>query len=73
MCRVFRKSPVYGELSSMMDMPDQLPAETYTILADKAFPLVKEIMTPYKGKAHNLTAAQRKFNKHLSSKRSVCY
>ena len=69
--RVFRKAPIYKEMSSLMQIPYQLPVETYTILADKAFPLVKEIMTPYKGKVHNLTAAQRKFNKHLSSKRSV--
>ena len=59
------------ELSSLMHIPNQLPVETFTILADKAFPLVKDIMTPYKGKPENLTAAQRKFNRNLSSKRMV--
>ena len=54
-----------------MDIPNQMAAETYTILADKAFPLVKEVMTPYKGMPNNLTPAQRKFNQHLNSKRHV--
>ena len=54
-----------------MHIPNQFPTETYSILADKAFPLVKEIMTPYKGHPANLTPGQRKFNRNLNSKRQV--
>ena len=69
--RVFRHSPIYTELTHMMRFANQLPAHTYTILADKAFPLVKEVMTPYRGRPENLTPAERKFNRHLNSKRQV--
>ena len=71
--RVFENAPIYQYLSTLMNIPNQMAAETYSILADKAFPLVKEVMTPYKGKPQNLTPAQRKFNRHLNSKRHVCF
>ena len=69
--RVFENAPIYHHLSTLMDMPNQMAAESYSIQADKAFPLVKEVMTPYKGRPENLTPAQRKFNRHLNSKRHV--
>ena len=58
-------------MTDLMYIPNLLPTETYSILADKAFPLVRDVMTPFKGKPANLTPAQRKFNKHLNSKRQV--
>ena len=47
-------------------------AESYSILADKGFTLVKEVMTPYKGNPHRLSVEKRKYNRHLNSKRQVC-
>ena len=54
-----------------MYFPWQLHAETFSILADSAFPLVEQVMTPYKGHPLNLSAGQSKFNCHLNSKRQV--
>ena len=71
--RVFENAPIYQHLSSLMNIPNQMAGETYSILADKAFPLVKEVMTPYRGLPAHLTPAQRKFNRHLNSKRHVRY
>ena len=47
-------------------------SETFSILADKAFPLCPEIMTPFKGKKDvKLTKKQSDFNSHMNSKRQV--
>ena len=54
-----------------MQIPNPFIAESYTILADKAFPLMKEIMTPHRGRPEDLTPGQRTFNQHLKSKHQV--
>ena len=46
--------------------------ETYHIVGDKAFPLKKHILTPYKkNQKRRRTRAQKRYNKHLASKRQV--
>ena len=37
-CRVFENSPIYQHLSTLMNIPNQMAAQTYSILADKSFP-----------------------------------
>ena len=69
--RVFKESLIYTRLAGLMKIPDQMPLEMYSILADKAFSTTQEVMTPYKGHPTTLTPAQRKFNRHLNSKRQV--
>lgn len=47
--------------------------DTYHILGDQAYPLSKEVMTPYQDITlrGGLTPQERLFNRHLSSKRQV--
>ena len=69
--RVFRKSPISKKLPTLMRMPMEMGVQSYSILADKGFPLSREVMTPYRGKPHKLTPAKRKFGRHLNTKRQV--
>ena len=70
--RVFANSPIFKRLRHMMDVPVRFLAESFTILADKAFPLCPEIMTPYKKDRDTpLTEKQWVFNMHMNSKRQV--
>ena len=71
--RVFEEAPISGRLQGLMLFRHLMPAETYTILADKGFTLVQEIMTPYRGHPTALSLDQRKFNRHLNSKRQVIF
>lgn len=70
--RVFRNSGLPITLQSdLYDGPVPLE-DTYHILGDSAFPLAKEVMTPYtKPRTRGLTAEEKLFNRHLSSKRQV--
>ena len=46
--------------------------DTYHIVGDKAFPLKKYILTPYKKyQKRRRTRVQKIYNKHLASKRQV--
>ena len=71
--KVFRNNPLY------LTLPARLRAavnarliETYHILGDGAYPLNAQVLTPFKKPpGRDLNAAQKKFNKHLSSKRNV--
>ena len=45
--------------------------ETYHIIGDSAYPMSNYLMAPYKARGVKLTEAQKKFNTHLASKRSV--
>ena len=56
------------ELQAKLRLPGIPTQHTYHLIADSAFPCLKEIMTPYRRHA-GMTALERKFNKHLSSKR----
>ena len=51
-----------------MNVPNRNLQDSYHLVADSAFPVVKEIMVPYKRYGGPLNDRQKKFNKHLSSK-----
>ena len=56
-----------------MDSDATYITDTYHIVGDKAFPLKKHILTPYKKyQKRRRTRAQKIYNKHLASKRQVC-
>lgn len=69
---VFRNSPITDFLADALHVPGRGMRQSYHLLGDKAFPILVQLMTPYRDYAHNpLTHAQRIFNQHLSSKRQV--
>ena len=59
------------DLPDLMHIPDQRLDETYHLIGDSAYPLSNYLLTPYKRRGAGITAAKKKFNTHLSSKRSV--
>ena len=73
--RVFRNNPLYLSLPDRLKkQPEGRLVETYHIVGDSAFPLSPQLITPFKRSPHqDLNAVQRKFNKHLSSKRNVSH
>ena len=70
---VLKHSPLSKELHQLMDSDATYITDTYHIVGDKAFPLKKHILTPYKKyQKRRQTRAQKIYNKHLASKRQVC-
>ena len=71
--RVFRHNPLYRSLPDRLRSPQPTPlVETYHIVGDSAFPISQQVMTPFKREQNQqLNDVQKKFNKHLSSKRNV--
>ena len=71
--RVFKNNPVYRTLPSRLrSIPLPRLAETYHILADSAFPLSPQVMTSIKKpRNRDFNHVEKKFNRHLNSKRSV--
>ena len=72
--RVFRHNPLYRTLPDRLLAPQPRPiVETYHIVGDSAFPISQQVMTPFKREQNQaqLNDVQKKFNKHLSSKRNV--
>ena len=68
----YRNNPLSTILSSLLRTGQPRLAATYHILGDKAYPLIKDLITPFKRlMRHGLTRRQRVFNRHLSSKRQV--
>lgn len=65
--RVFRNSPIYQHLINERN-PLLLPEEH--IIGDSAYPLMMNVMTPFRDTGH-LTNAQSRYNTKLSSIRSV--
>ena len=71
--RVFLNNPLYRTL------PDHLHhqqinrlIDTFHIVADSAFPLSQQVITPFKRMAgQDLNVIQKKFNRNLSSKRNA--
>ena len=69
--RVFRMNPLFQTLPGRLRHRQvHRLSESYHILGDSAFPLRPEILTPFRN-WNNLNAVERKYNRNLSSKRSV--
>ena len=70
---VFRHNPLYRHLPERLrTRPMGRLVETYHIVGDSAFPLSPQVLTPYKKPVNgDLNVVQKKYNKHLSSKRNV--
>lgn len=64
--RVFRNSPLFQRLT---DNPHLLLPNQH-LLGDAAYPLMLNVMKPYRDNGH-LTHRQRRFNQRLSSQRAV--
>ena len=71
--RVFRHNPLYQTLPDRLRKnPEGRLIESYHILGDSAFPVSPQVITPFKCLPNqDLNAVQKKFNRHLSSKRNV--
>ena len=69
--RVWNKSPIKEALSDLMFFENQRIDETFHIIADSAYPMSNNLMSPYRSRGTSLTDAQKKFNTHLASKRAV--
>lgn len=63
MMRVFRNSPIFRQLRDE-------DLRQYHIIGDSAYPLLRHVMTPYRGNGH-LTRQQITYNRKLSSIRSI--
>lgn len=72
--RVYRMSPLSETLERDLYAGPAALEDTYHILGDQAYPLSKNLLIPYQDRAlrGGLTRQERKFNRHLSSKRQVC-
>ena len=68
---VFSQSDLNLKLQDWMQVPGCRIEDSFHIIGDSAFPCLREIMTPYKRYAAGLNDDQKKFKKHLSSKRQV--
>ena len=69
---VLRHSPLSRTIDDLMECDSAFLTDTYHIVGDKAFPLSKHILTPYKkSQLRRRTRAQKIYNKHLASKRQV--
>jgi len=66
--RIFRNSPIYCQHIKNEKNTLFLPEEH--IIGDSAYPLMMNLMTPFKDTGH-LTVAQLRYNTKLSSIRSV--
>ena len=71
--RVFRNNPLFRTLPDRLrKVPEGRLSQSFHIVGDSAFPLSAQVLTPFKRPPHgDLNAVQKKFNKHLSSKRNV--
>ncbi|KAF2894583.1 hypothetical protein ILUMI_11593 [Ignelater luminosus] len=65
--RVLRNSPICNSLTNKQD---PLLTEHQHLIGDSAYPLMKNLLTPFRDNGH-LTAAQNNYNYKLSSIRSV--
>lgn len=63
--RVFRNSPIFHQLFDAQRIPNN-----YHLIGDSAYPLLLNLMTPYRDNGH-LTRKQTAYNRKLSSIRSV--
>ena len=68
---VFRSSDLGRHLRVLMTIPGLATEATPSIVADSAYPSLREIASAYPHKMRGITRDQRMFNKHLSSKRQV--
>lgn len=65
--RVFRTSPLY---QGIMDAQNPLIGQHYHLVADSAYPLLLNVMCPFRDNQH-LTPQQVRYNIKLSSIRSI--
>ena len=69
--RMWNRSPIKELLPDLMLFDNQRIDETYYLIADSAYPMSNHLMAPYKSRGVTLSDAQKIFNTHLASKRSV--
>ena len=71
---VFKNNPLYRHLPDIIKKTPFRPLiESYHIVGDSAFPLSPQLLTPFKKPPNkDLNGVQKKYNRNLSSKRSVC-
>ena len=67
---VFRCSDLGLNLSQMMGVPSTI-VDSPSIIADSAYPSLKQVVTAFPHNQRNITRDQRIFNRHLSSKCQV--
>lgn len=65
--RVFRRSQLYESISNE---EEPLIRPEFHIIGDSAYPLLQEVLTPYRNTGH-LTERQTAFNNQFSSIRSI--
>lgn len=68
---VFRHSNLAHRLQDLLNVPGCTIHDSYHLVGDGAYPLLKQIMIPFRCLRGNLPPAQLEFNMHLSSKRQV--
>ena len=69
---MWQQSPICKDLPDLCHFDNQRLDQTYHIIGDSAYPMSNHLMSPYrKSRRGNLSDAQKKFNTHLASKRSV--
>lgn len=54
-----------------MMIPTLATEDTYSIVADSAYPSLREVVSAFPHNMRGITRDQRVFNRHLSSKRQV--
>ena len=69
--RVWQRSPLCEDLPDLCHVENQRLDETYHIIGDCAYPLSNHLLSPFRNRRGNLNDAEKKFNTHLASKRSV--
>ena len=68
--RVFMNNPLYRTLPDRLRDPQiQRLIDTNHVVADSAFPLSQQVVTPFKRRGgQDLNEVQKKFNRNLASK-----
>ena len=69
--RVWQQSPLCKDLPDLCYVEHQRLDQTFHIIGDCAYPMSNHLLSPFRSRRGNINDAQKKFNTHLASKRSV--
>ena len=64
-------SPLFQDLPDLCHFDNLRIDQTFHLIGDSAYPMSKHLMSPFRTRGKKLSDAEKKFNTHLASKRSV--
>ena len=64
-------SPLYKDMPDLFHFDNLRIDQTFHLVGDSAYPMSNYLMAPFRKRGRTLSDAEKKFNTHLASKRSV--